>query len=297
MTDEVTLVSQSRVWLAPYPFYIIGNFVSYDINPPGDAHANAEEICRLCNAFAVQNLAKRDTFLFIKLKENILLKEYLKAQSRTNEAIAGDIFSSDELDRFSKSDFRWADRRGQSFRQRPVRKGEIYQFEFGKNYIPEMSYEHRGLVIGVKQKLLYVLPIFSYNPDKHQDVFHPVDYPNSKSDMFLLKSSEFSFISHDSVLKLNDIKTVSINRILYQQRGRIAPDSDTYKQIEKLTLQKYFPSFSYDYAQNIKTVEELNEQLNEAIEDKKTIETENERLKAEIESLKKQLEAIKRTDI
>ena len=29
-----------------------------------DAHANAEEICRLCDAFAAQNLALRDSFLF-----------------------------------------------------------------------------------------------------------------------------------------------------------------------------------------------------------------------------------------
>lgn len=48
-----------------------------------------------------------------------------------------------------------------------------------------MSYEHRGLVIGVKQKLLYVLPIFSYDPLKHPDVYHPIDHPDSKSDMFL----------------------------------------------------------------------------------------------------------------
>ena len=92
------------------------------------------------------------------------MKEYLKAQSKTNEIIVGNMIGSDELDRFSKSDFRWADNRKKPFRQRAVKKGEIYQFEFGKNYIPEMSYEHRGLVIGVKQKLLYVLPIFSYDP-------------------------------------------------------------------------------------------------------------------------------------
>ena len=37
------------------------------------------------------------------------MKEYLKAQSKTNEAIVGDTFSTDELmnlpNRFSKSDF------------------------------------------------------------------------------------------------------------------------------------------------------------------------------------------------
>ena len=136
------------------------------------------------------------------------------------------------------------------YRHRIVKKGEIYQFEFEKNFQPEMSYEHRGLVIGVKKKLLYVLPIFSYNPKKHLDVYHPVDFPNSKSDLYLLKDSEFSFIKHDSVLKLNDIRTVSVNRILYQQKGdNISISSDTYKKIEELVLQKYFPSFMYDYRQ------------------------------------------------
>ena len=217
------------------------------------------------------------------------MKEYLKAQSKTNEIIVGNMIGSDELDRFSKSDFRWADNRKKPFRQRAVKKGEIYQFEFGKNFIPEMSYEHRGLVIGVKQKLLYVLPIFSYDPAKHTDVYHPVDFPASKSDMFLLKSSEFSFISHDSVLKLNDIRTVSINRILYQQSGRIDPVSDTYKEIETLVLRKYFPSFLRDYEQNNKTIESLNEQVSTLTEEKETLQTENDQLKAEIESLQSQL--------
>ena len=250
LTDEVTLVSQSRVWLAPYPY-----------------------------------------FLPITLRRLTILKEYLKAQSKTNEIIVGNTISSDELDRFSKSDFRWADNRKKPFRQRSVKKGEIYQFEFGKNYIPEMSYEHRGLVIGVKQKLLYVLPIFSYDPAKHTDVYHPVDFPTSKSDMFLLKSSEFSFISHDSVLKLNDIRTVSVNRILYQQSGRIDPSSNTYKEIETLVLRKYFPSFLRDYEQHSKTIESQKEQINTLTEEKTALETDNKQLKAEIESLRNQLNA------
>lgn len=84
------------------------------------------------------------------------MKEYLKAQSKTNEIIVGNTVNADELDRFSKSDFRWADNRKKSFQHRPVKKGEIYQFEFGKNFIPEMSYEHRGLVIGVTPVGVYV---------------------------------------------------------------------------------------------------------------------------------------------
>lgn len=61
------------------------------------------------------------------------LNEYLKAQNKTNEIIIANNFTSNELDRFSTSDFRWADNRTKQFQHRQVKKGEIYQFEFGKN--------------------------------------------------------------------------------------------------------------------------------------------------------------------
>lgn len=217
------------------------------------------------------------------------MNEYLKAQNKTNEAIMANLFHSDELTRFSKSDYRWTDNKTKPFWHKTIRKGEIYQFEFGKNYIPEMSYEHRGIVIGIKQKLLYVLPIFTYDPHKHPDVYHPIDNPSSKSDLFLLKDNEFSFISHDSVMKLNDIRTVSINRILYQQNGRILPTSETFYQIEKLVLQKYFPSFYYAFEQNLRTILTQKEQLNNAEEHNLAIKTENEQLKEELANLKKKL--------
>ena len=210
------------------------------------------------------------------------MKEYLKAQIKTNATILNNAYSLDEIERFSKADYRWADNKGKSFQHRTVKKGDIYQFEFGKNYIPEMSYEHRGLVIGVKQKLLYILPIFSYDPNKHPDVFHPSDHPESKSDLFLLKGGEFSFITHDSVLKLNDIRTVSINRILYQQQGRIDLSSDTYKQIEKLVLQKYFPGFYHDYMQGCQTIDSLKEQLKEVTKKMESLEIENNQFKEEL---------------
>lgn len=215
------------------------------------------------------------------------MKEYLKAQNKTNDAVISNAFSTDELDRFSKSDYRWADNRSKQYRHRQVKKGEIYQFEFGKNFQPEMSYEHRGLVIGVKQRLLYVLPIFSYNPAKHPDVYHPVDFPDSTSDMFLLKNSDFSFISHDSVLKLNDIRTVSVNRILYQQPGAIPLSSDTYKKIEELVLQKYFPSFMYEYTQMKQKLSVSETTLKEKEEALKSLSSENEELKRQIEEFNK----------
>lgn len=180
--------------------------------------------------------------------------EYIKAQNKTNDVVLNNEFNQDELHRFSKADFRWANNRAMSYQTRKVKKGEIYQFEFGKNFSPEMSYEHRGLIIGVKKRLLYVLPIFSYDSRKHTDVYHPVDYPNSKSDLYLLKKNEFDCIKHDSVLKLNDIRTVSINRILYKHEGNIESTTDTYKRIETLVLKKYFAEFYHEFENNKKEI-------------------------------------------
>ena len=191
------------------------------------------------------------------------MKEYIKSVTKTNELVLSGTLGNNEIDRFSKSDYRWADNRQKQFQTRHVKKGEIYQFEFGKNFTPEMSYEHRGLVIGVNKKLLYVLPIFSYEPLKHPDVYHPIDNNTSKSDLYLLKSVDYPFIQHDSVMKLNDIRTVSVNRILYHQKdGRIDINSAEYKNIEELVLNKYFPSFLYEYKTFVADKKQLEEQCN-----------------------------------
>ena len=188
------------------------------------------------------------------------MKEYIRTQSKMNEAVVNDVFTKDELQRISRSDFRWVDNKKRDYQIRKIKKGEVYQIEFGKNYVPEMSYEHRGLVIGVKKKLLYVLPIFSFDPQKHIDVYHPIYYPNSKSDLYLLRQEEFVCIKHDSVLKLNDIRTVSVNRILYQHPGNIMSIAFLLNK-EKLVLKKYFAEFYFEYEQDKKKIEMLENEI------------------------------------
>ena len=89
--------------------------------------------------------------------------------------------------------------------------------------------------------------------------------------------------------QLNDIRTVSVNRILYQQNGVIPPSSDTYKKIEELVLQKYFPGFLYDFAQLKKKVSESEATISENEEQVKTLLSENEELKKQIEELTQKL--------
>ncbi|MDO5398552.1 MAG: hypothetical protein Q4G33_11560 [bacterium] len=191
------------------------------------------------------------------------MKKYIKSITELNNLTLSNQ-NIDEIERYAESDIFWATNKNKQLLNRIVKKGNIYQFEFGKNFIPEMSYEHRGLVIGVSGKLLYVLPICSYNIniDSHKKAYHPVDNPNTKSNLFLLKQSEFTFLTHDSVLKLNDIRTVSIARIKYKQHdGYLNPHSDTYKDIEKRVFSKYFHNYSYEYDKLTKENKKLREEI------------------------------------
>jgi hypothetical protein len=63
-------------------------------------------------------------------------------------------------------------------------------------------------------------------------------------------------------MKLNDIRTVSVERILYFQNGRIDVESETYKTIVKLVFEKYFFDFSYELRQ----LRQENETLKRRIE-------------------------------
>lgn len=105
-----------------------------------------------------------------------------------------------------------------------------------------MSYEHRGLVIGVKNKLLYVLPIYSYDSRKHTNVYHPVDFPSSKSDLYLLKNSEFSWINHDSILNVikKEIPLLLLSGMAMGINWILLFQAYKYTTISAVTLSYYF---------------------------------------------------------
>lgn len=214
------------------------------------------------------------------------MKKYIKSITALNDLTLGNK-NSGEIDRYAESDIFWATNKNKQLLNRKVKKGNIYQFEFGKNFTPEMSYEHRGLVIGSSGKLLYVLPICSYNEkfDEHKNAYHPKDNPARKSNYFLLKSSEFSFLTHDSVLKLNDIRTVSVARIKYKhENGYLDPNSDTYKSIEQLVFSKYFFDYAFRYNQLTRENEKLTKQIGKLKDKAETAENQLTAIKSIIQS-------------
>ena len=60
------------------------------------------------------------------------MNQYLKAQNKTNEIIIANNFTSNELDRFSTSDFRWADNRTKQFQHRQVKRGKSISLSLAK---------------------------------------------------------------------------------------------------------------------------------------------------------------------
>lgn len=148
-----------------------------------------------------------------------------------------------------------------------VQKGQVCQFEFGNNIFPEMSFEHRGLIMGQSKNLLYVLPICTYNRKykEHKEAFHLVDNntkESKKSICYLIKKNEFSFISRDSVIKLDDLKSISKNRLIYNQ-GKMDINSDIFKSIEAKVIQRFFQDFYFNFVRMQSEIESKDNELNE----------------------------------
>ena len=109
----------------------------------------------------------------------------------------------------------WRERHiGFNYRVKP-KAGDFYWIEYGNNLDPEMSYEHIGLIIKVKNNLLHTIPITTpKNTNKfHQNAFHSMDNPSGNTLFLKLNKVDFPFLKHDSVAKVSEIKSVSKKRL------------------------------------------------------------------------------------
>lgn len=129
---------------------------------------------------------------------------------------------------------------------KPIKKYKIknvYKIDFGLAYQPEMAFEHRGIVLGKKDNLYYVVPITTLNTGIHSDAYHPKDNLNGNQKYYLLKELEYEFLDHTSVVKCNDIKTVSYLRFK-KFLGTIR--DDIFEEILSVTFRNIFPTIDYN---------------------------------------------------
>lgn len=144
--------------------------------------------------------------------------------------------------------------------------GDVCWIEFGNNFKPEMSYKHMGIIIRKFDKMYFVIPITTISPDNNlmATAYHPLDNPTGNNSYYKLKTSEFSFLQHDSVLKMSEVKGVSIKRI--KSRCSSIRQSDL-QSIEKRVLARYFPWADI----KIKNLEKENSLLKMTVEASKIL--------------------------
>ena len=165
--------------------------------------------------------------------------------------------------------------------------GDIYKIEFGLAYEPEMGFEHRAVILGKSDKLYYVVPITTYNKNNplYSNAYHPIENPNGNKKYYLIKQSEYPrFLDHDSIIKCNDIKTVSYKRFANKKLGYI--ESDDFEEILNTIYQNVFITIDYKTKQQMKLYEDkineleeqnklLNEKINNMIKEEDVLEGED----------------------
>ena len=52
------------------------------------------------------------------------MREYIRNITKTNDLILNGTLGNDEINRFSKADYRWADNKRKSFQTRKIKKGK-----------------------------------------------------------------------------------------------------------------------------------------------------------------------------
>lgn len=149
------------------------------------------------------------------------------------------------------------------------KRGEVCNFNFGVNIAPEMSLDHMGIVISESHSFLYVLPICS-KTERHKNAYHPIDnngLHNKDCDksFYLMKPQEFSFLKHDSVLNLLDLKSISKKRTI-KVITKLDINSDFFKYITEYSAKNIFTDniFFRDlqlHKMNSELIKFLNEEL------------------------------------
>lgn len=121
------------------------------------------------------------------------------------------------------------------------RKWDVCWVQWGNNLEPEMGYKHMGVIFKTDNKQVYAYPITTFNTSNAQiaNAYHPIDNPSGNKMYYKIKSSEFSFLIHDSVIKLTELKFLSVKRII-SKCGSLNTFTNIKKDITEYSLDYLF---------------------------------------------------------
>ena len=182
--------------------------------------------------------------------DSLVLSSYLKIVHKLIEI--GSKMSMVEMARFTNSIDHWIKNRPANKKSRHCSEGTIIEAEFGLTYKTETPYRHSALVIKEYPNKVIVIPSTSKS-DYWDNAFHPLSNPNGNKEYFRVTTTDG--FDHNCVLVMNDLKTISKNRII-STCGRMDALSEdcVYKQIRKLLLNDIFSEEVNEYEDRISTL-------------------------------------------
>lgn len=182
--------------------------------------------------------------------DSLVLSSYLKIVHKLIET--GSKMSMVEMARFTNSINHWVENRPANKKSRHCSEGTIIEVEFGLTYKTETPYRHSALVIKEYQNKVIVIPSTSKS-DYWDNAFHPLSNPNGNKEYFRVTTTDG--FDHNCVLVMNDLKTISKNRIISTcGRMDILSENCIYKQIRKLLFNDIFAEEIKEYEDKISTL-------------------------------------------
>lgn len=225
-------------------------------------------------------------------------------QSKDNKAFDNDVFLSSyitmmsnmgnkmqdmtqhELGLFIKSLDTWLNKRKKNNTcGKEISVGDILMIDWNINYKPELSYYHPGLVVGISNEMLLVVPTSS--KEKTIDKAYHAE-TNPTGNWFNRKVDVSDGFGEDCVLLLDNLKTISKTRVI-NKVGKLTcalkEDNALFQEIKNVLIKNLFPH-EYEVFLNIK-----NELAREK-RAKSMMQSENDRLYSEYQKLKTEFDTI-----
>jgi hypothetical protein len=177
---------------------------------------------------------------FKAFDSDIFLSSYIALISQMGNKIQD--MSQHELGLYVKSLDTWLNKRNKNNKcDEDVKIGDIFMIDWNINYKPELSYFHPGLIIGLSNEMVLVIPTSSKEKTIDQ-AYHPII--NSTGDWFNRKVDKSDGFDEECVLLLDNLKSISKTRLL-NKVGQLTCDLKTndvlYQEIKNTLIENLFP--------------------------------------------------------
>ncbi|MEG1461567.1 hypothetical protein [Anaerorhabdus sp.] len=177
---------------------------------------NKETVKQLINGISCQDIENNDAWIkYIKAK-----REFAKSVDEKN--YEGNLIS--EANWLLRNQMTSCEPLGFEIRQ-----GDICYIDFGQAYLNEIGFQHFGLILSIKQKKAFVVPMTS-NETQFRTAYDEIDNPTGKK--HLMRIGCLPGMAKPSVLFLNDCKYINTARII-DVKAHLSITSPCFKEIKK----------------------------------------------------------------